>query len=336
MIIMLIGFISLSCGGGDSMTRKTISLNGTWYVAEGSMDSLPEEFTSEVIVPGLIDMASPAFDETGRKSDLREAFWYQKNFTIEEDIPEYALVKIHKAKFGIKVFLNGNEIGASQSCFTPNVFEITKFLHGGNQTNSLIIRVGAQPDAVAADMPWGHDFEKLKYIPGIYDNVEIILTGSIHVVRTQIVPDVSNESVRIVSIIENTSETSDVCPEYTVRESVTGKKIATVKGTSATIQSGSTHTFDDTIALQDCHVWSPEDPFLYELEISTDGDTCTERFGMRTFRFETNTGYAVLNGRQYFMRGTNVCIFGFLRTPNAEENHGMKHGCENSTVNSKA
>ena len=29
-----------------------------------------------------------------------------------------------------------------------------------------------------ATVPWGHDFEKIRYIPGIYDSVELILTGS--------------------------------------------------------------------------------------------------------------------------------------------------------------
>lgn len=111
------------------------------------------------------------------------------------------------------------------------------------------------------------------------------------------------------------AETSDVRLEYTVKESSTEKTVAHVKGSFQKIAAGGTHTFDETISLKDCNLWSPEDPFLYELEISTGNDTYKDRFGMRTFRFDADSGYAVLNGRQYFMRGTNVCIFRFFEDP---------------------
>ncbi|MFC1542000.1 sugar-binding domain-containing protein [Candidatus Latescibacterota bacterium] len=317
-VIILIAIVSVSCGSGNNNSREIISLSGIWNIAEGSMDSIPNEFPAEVNVPGLTDMASPSFSEVGMKSDRRKAFWYQKSFAIDSDIPETALLKIHKAKYGIKVFLNGSEVGESQSCFTPNVFDINKFLAGNGESNSLIIRIGAQPEAIAEKIPWGRDFEKLTYIPGIYDDVELILTGSDHIVRAQIVPDPVSGSIRIVSTVENssnTSETTDVSLEYTVKESSTGKTIAHVKGSSRTNSAGGTQAFDETISFIDCHAWSPEDPFLYELEISTGSDTYHDRFGMRTFRFDADTGYAVLNGRQYFMRGTNVCIFRFFEDP---------------------
>ncbi|MFC1551334.1 sugar-binding domain-containing protein [Candidatus Latescibacterota bacterium] len=317
-VLLLIALVSVSCGSGKSSTRDIISLNGTWNIAEGPMDSMPNEFPEEVTVPGLTDMASPSFNDVGMKSDQRDAFWYQKSFTIDTAVPETALLKIHKAKYGIKVFLNGSEVGESQSCFTPNVFDISKFLAGNGEINSLIIRVGAQPDAIDTNMPSGHDFEKLTYIPGIYDDVELILTGSAHIIRAQIAPNPASGAIRIVTIVENssvTSETSDVILEYTVRESSTGKTVAHVNGSSKTISAGGTQTFDETISFNDCHVWSPEDPFLYELEISTGSDTYNDWFGMRTFRFDADTGYAVLNGRQYFMRGTNVCIFRFFEDP---------------------
>ena len=64
-----------------------------------------------------------------------------------------------------------------------------------------------------------------------------------------------------------------------------------------------------------CRLWSPEDPFLYDLEVSTGADTRHTRFGMRSFRLDPKTGFAVLNGRTYFLRGTNVCLFRFLEDP---------------------
>ncbi|MHC4118757.1 MAG: hypothetical protein ACYSWO_14755, partial [Planctomycetota bacterium] len=51
-------------------------------------------------------------------------------------------------------------------------------------------------------MPTGWDFEKYLYIPGIYDSVELILTGSPYISNVQTVPDVGNERVKVVAEID--------------------------------------------------------------------------------------------------------------------------------------
>ena len=90
--------------------RRTIDLNGRWEIAEGSMDSIPTRFTHTVPVPGLVDMAEPAFEEIGKKSERRQAFWYRRTFTIDAEIPEVAILKIHKARYSTKVWLNGQVV----------------------------------------------------------------------------------------------------------------------------------------------------------------------------------------------------------------------------------
>src|SRR5512133_3922030 len=82
---------AMVCGGSawaaENGPRRVIDLNGTWQVAEGAMDSMPEKFEHEVPVPGLIDMAEPAFMEVGKPSDKREAFWYRRTFAVKGSIP---------------------------------------------------------------------------------------------------------------------------------------------------------------------------------------------------------------------------------------------------------
>ena len=62
-LVGLTGCSSLPAGpqDGRSEARKVISLDGTWEIAEGAMDSMPTEFGARVPVPGLVDMAEPAF-----------------------------------------------------------------------------------------------------------------------------------------------------------------------------------------------------------------------------------------------------------------------------------
>ena len=69
------------------------------------------------------------------------------------------------------------------------------------------------------------------------------------------------------------------------------------------------------IAIPAAKLWTPEQPNLYVLETRTGGDTASTRFGMREFHFETATKRAYLNGRPYFMRGSNITLHRFFEDP---------------------
>ena len=67
--------------------------------------------------------------------------------------------------------------------------------------------------------------------------------------------------------------------------------------------------------MNNCQLWTPENPFLYDLKLSTSGDNTKTRFGMRTFETSKDSGVFLLNGKPYYLRGTNVCIFRFFEDP---------------------
>lgn len=83
--------------------REVINLDGTWEIAEGAMDKMPEQFPSKIPVPGLVDMAVPAFEKVGAfvpqetraqyqkpAGPRREAYWYRRTFTTDGEIPAAA------------------------------------------------------------------------------------------------------------------------------------------------------------------------------------------------------------------------------------------------------
>ena len=95
--------------------RRIVSLDGDWEVAEGKMDQVPASFERTVPVPGLVSLAAPAFaDPPGpkvaerhkvpQKDPKRDAFWYRRTFQFEQPVPAVALIKVHKAMFGTRVF----------------------------------------------------------------------------------------------------------------------------------------------------------------------------------------------------------------------------------------
>ena len=319
-VVML--FVWSGCHGEKNTTvkqigsRQAINLDGLWEIAQGSMDLKPDSFQHKVPLPGLVDMARPAFDEVGKKSEKRQAFWYRRTFTVKGKIPDVAILKIHKAKYGTKVFLNGELAGEHLPCFTPALLDVKKFLRDSGRENELIVRVGANRESLPEGMPGGWDFEKYLYIPGIYDSVELILTGAPYISNVQIVPQLEDNSVRIESLIQNPTLKGKVEIDIRVRELKSQRTHCFTESTLTRVKDALEFPFDLELPMGDYKLWSPEEPFLYEVELDIGTDTVKTRFGMRSFRFDKESGRAVLNGKPYIMRGTNVCAYRFFEDAN--------------------
>ncbi|MFM2004596.1 MAG: hypothetical protein RLZZ09_251 [Pseudomonadota bacterium] len=290
--------------------RKILSLDGTWQLAEGSLDAAPRTFDHQVAVPGLVSMARSPFEEVGVKSARREAFWYRRTFHFDGTVPAVALLKIHKAMFGAQVTLNGKSLGEHQPCFTPGYFDARAALHEGD--NELLIRVGAFTDSLPKVVPTGWDNEKKKYIPGIYDSVELILSGSPFIARVQAVPDLEKQAVTIHAWLQRAGAPAAAKVHFVVREAVSGRIAGRGECEMKPGADGSEPTGEVTIYLCGCRLWSPEDPFLYEIEARSTGDSIKARFGMRSFKFDRATGRAMLNGKPYFLRGSNISLYRFF------------------------
>ncbi len=293
--------------------RQTLPLDGTWQLAEGTMDVRPKSFDHQVAVPGLVSMAQPVFEDVGVQSVRREAFWYRRTFRYDGVIPAVALLKVHKAMFGTQVLLNGQTLGEHIPCFTPGYFDAKSALKPGE--NELVIRIGASRESLPTVIPTGWDYEKKKFIPGIYDSVELILTGAAHLTRVQAVPDIDHQSVTIHAWMPRSPSAARTKIAFVVREAVTGRVAGKAECVMAAAGEGAEVTGHATVSLRNCRLWSPEEPFLYELEARTTGDVITTRFGMRRFTLDQATGRAMLNGKPYFMRGSNISLYRFFEDP---------------------
>ena len=210
--------------------------------------------------------------------------------------------------FGSRVILNGTLLGDHPGSFTPARFDARAALRPGE--NEVLIRVGAFRDAVPKSVPSGWDYEKMLYIPGIFDSVELILSGSPHIVRVQAVPDIQKQAVVVRAWVNPAVAVTKL--HFTVREASSGQVVGEGDCQIPAARSDAEPEGQATIAIRDCHLWSPEDPFLYELEARGEADALTTRFGMRSFRLNPATGRAILNGRPYFMRGSNVTLYRFF------------------------
>jgi beta-galactosidase len=338
VILISIAAPTLSLWATD---RTTISLNGIWQIEDSKeADAIPVAWYHKVPVPGLAHSAEPAFlqadqfdsqmliqnlvgqgklpktaivHNAGVSRQERNWFWYRRTFEVSET-KSVAILRINKAQFGAAAWLNGVKIGDHLPCFTSAVFDVSKAIRRGE--NELIVRVGAHPGVLPPYVSGGTDFEKIRWTPGIYDNVSLNLSENPVTESVQVAPKIADSSITVQTTLRNLANNP---VSLTLSQQVHGWKQTAIVATSApksiVLAAGESKVVLQKIKMAGARLWSPESPNLYVLETATGGDTASTRFGMREFRFDTATKRAYLNGRVYFMRGSNITLHRFFEDP---------------------
>lgn len=312
--------LSLVACGGQDVSRSVVSLNGNWQVAQGGLtDTPPASFEGTVPVPGLVTSATPPYADVGLESPEREAFWYKTTFDgpAVASPPGRAQLVIKKAKYGIAVWLNDVSLGEHFGSYTKAIFDVSGALVSG-ETNTLLVRVGAHRSAVRRLFPAAQDAEKTRWIPGIYDDVELVLSGTPHIVRTKVEPDIGASTVVVKTTIANTSG-DDVSVEVT-QAIIAGVDVAT----DVDVPAGGEVTVSQTVPHPGASLWTPEQPTLYSVQTTLRSghrtDDLETRFGMRIVEFRGAPNYGgrfYLNDSQYYLRGSNITLHRFFEDPNA-------------------
>ncbi len=315
--------------------RNTISLNGDWKMADSvAAEPVPAAFDHAAPVPGLANLATPPFKDVDKfdsrefiQTSIREKklpesarvenagvprqernyFWYRRSFRVPGKQP-VAMLRIAKAQFGTAVWLNGKKVGEHLGCFSAGYFDVAGSINWTGD-NDLVVRIGAHPAALPVWAPAGTDFEKYKWTPGIYDNVSLILTGSAYIESVQIAPRLATSSAEIETILVNKGN----APVTISLKHVVANW--TEFPPHVRLQPGERKAVRATVAMPGAKLWTPEEPNLYTVETSTANDNIKTRFGMREFRFDTATKRAYLNGKLYFLRGSNITLHRFFEDP---------------------
>jgi hypothetical protein len=318
----------MSLAAAPAAGRRIISLDGAWQLAEGQVEQPPARFDRTVPVPGLVDLAQPGFAPDTFKNTKRRfgpedaalaqrSYWHRREFVLPGEVPAVATLLVRNAAYGSTVYVNGTKVGESLASFTANWYDVRGTLRGGGATNELLIRVGASRASLPPSVPSGWDYEKKYFIPGLFESVELSLSGTPNFVQVQVAPEISNKQARVMVQLRNAgSSPAGSKLQFVVREAKSGKVVGQIESQVEPMAAGADKTVEVRIPIADCQLWWPEKPFLYTLEVSSDADSFETRFGMREFRFEPRQGdtpgRAWLNGKPYFLRGSNVALYRFL------------------------
>jgi hypothetical protein len=272
-----------------------LNLNGLWQFQAGTTnDSVPagQTLSSQILVPYPMESAISGVMQ------YHEFSWYRRTFTVPAAWNgKHIILHLDAVNWQATIYVNGQNVGVHRGGYDPFSYDITSNLNGG--TNELIVQVyspednGGQPRGKQTLYPGGIMYTSSS---GIWQPVWLEPVDASGVSNLQMVPDVDNSRLRLTV---NTYTTSGVTVVATVL----------TNGTAVNTVTGSPQTELD-IPVPSPDLWSPENPFLYNLQISVihggvTNDRVTSYFGMRKISVSVVNGVPqiFLNNKAYFEMG---------------------------------
>lgn len=243
---------------------------------------------------------------SGVKGKAAKTYSYFREFEIPQGfIKDKVILNFGAVDQVCSVYVNDVCVGTHEGGYVPFSFDITKALMVKN-TEKHIIRVEIE-DKLSALYPYGKQRKKrggMWYTPisGIWQTVWLESVSNDYVRDVEITPSLTGIDLNI--------ESDSLWYEITVLD---GKR-EVLKTES---EYGELH-----LDIKNPHLWSPDDPHLYDLVIRTKNDEVKSYFGLRTIEIAELGGKQriLLNKRAFFFNG--VLDQGYfpegIYTPNSE------------------
>ena len=264
---------------------------------------------------------------------------YRKTFAT----PDADIVKLHFEGVYQKaeVFVNGQKAGQHAYGYTPFTVDVTRFLKLKNELNEVVVKVNnsEQPNCRWYSGSGIYRHVWLETMPALHfaDNGVRIWTADANAKNARV-----DMNVWVENNGGNTQQIDDVDVSFvggsfTLRhdnaphlyspyvivanqpkrdfKGMTMVNVDTNKSERRKIENtplpnGKVATFVMSYNIDNPHLWSPDDPYLYEaiVKLKSNGKVIDERhvkFGIRTFSYDAENGF-VLNGKKVLINGACV------------------------------
>ncbi|MDA0196680.1 MAG: glycoside hydrolase family 2 [Bacteroidetes bacterium] len=271
------------------------NLNGVWQFGfDGENLGLDNNWVSgEAPFPKTITVPFPWGSNLSGVQDEADIAWYMREITVSPDWQDKrTFVTIGASDWETTVWLDGQLLGTHQGGYTPFSFELTAYLKYG-QAQKLIIRA----DDARRDFTL---YGKQGYgnARGIWQTVYLEARGTNYLDAVHFTPDIDNDAVTVTAYLPEEA-LSDLNLEVRINN---GPAPISAK---ATFPKGMDKT-SFKINIPDAHLWSLEDPFLYDTEIKLADDVVKSYFGMRKISVVdlpgTDYPYIALNNNPIYLQ----------------------------------
>ncbi|MCC3266488.1 glycoside hydrolase family 2 protein [Arthrobacter gengyunqii] len=280
-----------------------LNLNGYWQYAITSVrrEQPPAdgEWDGQILVP--FSPEAP-LSGVGRQLQPQQVLWYRRTVRLPvEFAQERVLLHFGAVDQSCTVTVNGTQVGGHDGGYLPFSLDVTDALVPGAE-QEIVVRVRDISDTgYHSRGKQTLDRGGIWYTAqsGIWQTVWLESVPRTSISQLVLVPDLESVSVTVLLDAEN-DDGGDLSAAITVSDG--GRTVA-----AAVVVPGEAVK----IPVPDPHLWTPEDPFLYDVEVrlvsgGREIDSVRSYTGLRTFGTgpdESGHTRLLLNGTPYFHAG---------------------------------
>ncbi|HJC23719.1 MAG TPA: DUF4982 domain-containing protein [Candidatus Eisenbergiella merdavium] len=231
--------------------------------------------------------------------------WYRKHFDLDP-IDRQAVYSFYfeGVYMDCTIYLNGERTGAHGYGYGSFYVDVTGKLREKDNIVAVRVNNSAQPNS-----RWYTG-------SGIYRNVYLVKKGPVHFgnfgircATNGIFPEIKAANLQIRSMVENSTEKQKQAGVLHKLYDRSGELIFSA-GTAVSLEAGEQTDTMCRPQVENPHLWTPRDPYLYTLEsfCLLDGeivDQVKTQIGIRTAAFDADEGF-MLNGKPVKIKG--VCL----------------------------
>ena len=248
---------------------------------------------------------SHGYKTVGWKYPATSVGWYRKVFTIsEEDFGKHLQLRFDGIFRNAQVWFNGFYMGTEPSGYVTQIYDITPYINYGGE-NLICVRADA-----SLEEGWFYEGA------GIYRDVWLEKSAQVSVapfgtfVHAQLQAPFTEALLTIETEIHNSGLTAQQCEISQRLLDAVGHEIARTSAASLSLKAKQTSATKQTLTVSQPRLWSPADPYLYQVEttVSQNGkvvDVYLTTTGIRSIAFDAQRGF-LLNGEPLKLKGVNL------------------------------
>ncbi|MBQ9285192.1 MAG: glycoside hydrolase family 2 [Bacteroidaceae bacterium] len=283
-----------------------MNLNGVWsYFRRDNAVRLTAEpvvsrFNKSILVPFGVESALSGIMHSDLGTTANSTLMYRRTFTLTDAFKNRrVLLHFGAVDWRCAVYVNRTKVAEHDGGNDPFTVDITQaLLPEGEQELQVAVydpsSRGGQPRGKQTTNPGGIWYVSCS---GIWQTVWLEPVNENYVERYEVVPDAASGTVRVRVIANNP----------TCKYQLIARDGEDIVATSERVPAGE----EVTLVIPDAKLWSPDSPFLYNLDIvlcNTDCQECDRArgyFGLRTLTTAMIDGHPafLLNGKPLFMYG---------------------------------
>ncbi|MBN1306351.1 MAG: hypothetical protein JXA18_00435, partial [Chitinispirillaceae bacterium] len=248
--------------------------------------------------------------------------WYRKTFTPPASYQgKKIFIEFEAAMQSAQVWINGTSLITHQGGYTPFVLDLTKHLQFG-AANVIAARLD---NNASSSFPPGNSDPDFLYFGGLYRNVHLFVTDSLHITHPIFAnipggggvfvtyPAVSSSSatVQVKTHVINEHAGAQSCVLKTAVIDAKNDTVVVNSTPATNIAPGASNTFTQSLTVSGPKLWTPSTPNLYRVSSevfanggSTPVDTMSTTIGIRSIAFSKSNGLQI-NGTRCRLSGCN-------------------------------